>query len=76
MKTEVIHISISGAVQVGKSAVLAQIKAMLEAYGYCVAIPDREERNNPSRSLVDASAHERPSLNGAVFVLTESVVKS
>ena len=66
-----IQIEISGSVQVGKSAVLATIRDLLIANNYCVAIPDREERRNPSSPLKTAASHEKPSKDGTVFVLTE-----
>lgn len=67
----VIQINITGPVQTGKTAVLASIKAMLEKDGYCVAIPDREERNNPSYPIDSAAPHEQPKRDKTVFVLTE-----
>lgn len=66
----VIQINITGPVQTGKTAVLASIKAMLEKDGYCVAIPGREERNNPSYPI-DSAGHEQPKRDRTVFVLTE-----
>jgi len=68
----VIQINITGPVQTGKTAVLASIKALLEEQGYCVAIPDREERNNPSHPIDSAAPHEKPKCDKTVFVLTES----
>lgn len=67
----VIQINITGPVQTGKTAVLASIKAMLEKDGYCVAIPDREERNNPSHPIDSAAPHEQPKRDKTVFVLIE-----
>ena len=67
----VIKIQVIGSVQTGKSAVLASIKEMLESYGYCVAIPEREERNNPSAALNHAKIHECPVHDKTVFILTE-----
>lgn len=69
----VIQIVVTGPVQVGKSPVLASIKAMLEGFGYCVATPSREERNNPSPTLENGESHQIPSREWTVFVLTESV---
>lgn len=67
----VIQINITGPVQAGKSAVMASIKAMLEQHGYCVAVPDREERNNPSHPIDSAPQHAQPGRDKTVFVLTE-----
>ena len=71
----VIYIHISGPVQAGKSATLQSIRHLLEGHGYCVAIPDRSERNNPSETLEQSPAHELPNLDQTVFVLLEAVVK-
>ena len=68
---ELIHISITGKVQTGKSAILQSIKELLEQHNYCVAVPDREMRHNPSANLTNAAAHERPKKDTAVIVLTE-----
>lgn len=68
-----IHIDISGPVQSGKTAALQSIKSMLEDHGYCVAIPDRGERLNPGPHLRNASGHEKPKLDEAVFILREHV---
>jgi len=67
----VINIEIKGPVQTGKSAVMASVKQMLEAEGYCVAIPERGERNNPSSPIKDAASHEQPKRDRTVFILTE-----
>ena len=72
----VININISGTVQVGKSAVLQSIKDMLESRNYCVAVPCRDERNNPSDDLDKGVTHEIPGKDSTVFVLSESVEKS
>ena len=69
MKTITIHIS--GDVGTGKSSVLASIRDLLEGYGYCVAIPSREERNNPSMGLAVAATHELPDPDKTVIVLNE-----
>lgn len=71
-ETLVINIHVNGPVQCGKSAVLATIKETLEGQGYCVAVPDRMERNNPSRPITTAPNHEKPKQDRTVFVLTES----
>lgn len=71
MKTKIITISVSGPVGSGKSAVLQSIATMLQDYNYCVAIPDRSERTNPSDDLEHAKDHERPSKDHTVIVLTE-----
>lgn len=68
-----IHIAINGEVGSGKSAVLRAIAELLANSGYCVAIPDRAERNNPSRPLQTAAEHERPRPDETVFILTERV---
>ena len=70
---EVITIRISGPTQSGKSSILATIKETLEAHELCVAIPDREERNNPSKNLRIAEKHEQPNRDTTVVVLSESV---
>lgn len=70
---KVIHISISGPVQTGKSAVYQSIKKMLEQRGYCVAVPDRAERLNPSDNLDNAASHEKPTKDETVVVLTEHI---
>lgn len=67
----IIQILVSGPTQCGKSSVRASIKDMLEQYGYTVAIPDREERNNPSERIGTAAPHEIPELDKTVFILTE-----
>ena len=67
----VIQINITGPVQTGKTTVLSSIKAMLEKDGYCVAIPDREERNNLNPPFASAAPHEKPKPDKTVFVLTE-----
>lgn len=69
--SNVIRISVSGRVQTGKSAVLQSIRDMLDKAGYCVAIPERAERNDPSLPLHQALAHEKPDPDATVFVLTE-----
>lgn len=66
-----IHISITGKVQIGKSAVLQSIKQLLESHNYCVAVPDREERHNPSSPIESAKQHEKPSKDDTVFILSE-----
>lgn len=67
----VITIEISGNVQTGKSAVLASIRDLLIKNNYCVAIPEREERHNPSSPLKTAAAHEKPGKDNTVFILNE-----
>lgn len=67
-----IHINISGASSTGKSALLATIRDAIASHGYCVAVPERGERNNPSKSLEDAAPHEKPKYDSTVIVLTET----
>lgn len=69
----VIYIHISGNVQTGKSATLQTIRQLLENHGYCVAVPDRAERRNPSVTLAQAEPHEKPNPDHTVFVLSESI---
>jgi len=69
MNTITIHVS--GAVQTGKSAVLASIRDLLEGAGYCVAVTSREERYNPSTGVTVAAPHERPDPDKTVIVLQE-----
>lgn len=71
MTSKIITVSVSGPVGCGKSAVLRSIAKMLEEHNYCVAIPDRSERINPSSDLDEAKKHERPSKDKTVIVLTE-----
>lgn len=71
----IVQINIIGPVQSGKSAVLATIEKMLREYGYCVAVPDSEYRNNPAAPLHSAEPHELPQIGGTVFVLSETVTK-
>ena len=70
-KFHIIDITVSGETQCGKSAVLASIRSLLEKHGYCVAIPDCAERNNPSQPLSRAEVHELPNADRTVFVLRE-----
>lgn len=70
MKT--IHINISGTSSTGKSALLATIRDAIACHGYCVAVPERGERNNPSKNLDTAAPHEKPSYDNTVIVLTET----
>lgn len=70
----IIEIQVTGPVGSGKSAVLASIRDMLEGHGFCVAIPNREERYNASRPLTEAKHWERPSLDQSVVVLTERCI--
>ena len=72
-KAVAIQINISGPVQTGKSAILSSIKEMLTDRGYCVAIPEREERLNPSETLDTAPEHERPEKDKTVIIITESL---
>ena len=74
-KPNVIYIEISGSVQIGKSAVLQSIKGMLEGFNYCVVVPDRAERHNPSKCISKSASHEQPSQDNTVIILSESVVK-
>lgn len=67
---EVIEIEIKGNVQTGKSAIAASIGDMLRNFGYCVAVLDPAERNNPSRSLATAAEHEKPSKTGTILSIT------
>lgn len=48
-KLKYMKITIDGPIACGKSAALQAIKTALEEHGLCVAIPDREERFNPSK---------------------------
>lgn len=73
ISTNIIEISIIGPVQCGKSAILASIREMLVAYQYCVVIPDRAERLNPSNEISVSASHEKPSIDGTVIVLTEGI---
>lgn len=68
----IIQINIAGPVQTGKTAILQEIKRLLESHNYCVAVPDRGERHNPSEPLDSAAAHEKPKPDNTVIVLTES----
>ena len=70
MKT--IHINISGTRSTGKSAILATIRDALACHGYCIAVPERGERNNPSKNLEQAAPHEKPKVDSTVIVLTET----
>ena len=72
-KMNVIKITIEGPVQSGKSAVLQSIKGMLESFNYCVAIPNREERRNPSACISSAAPHEKPRQDKTVIVLAEKL---
>lgn len=74
-QVKMIQIDVSGPVGTGKSAIAASIKKMLESHGYCVAIPQREERNNPSKDLENAAHHEKPKPDSTVIVVTEDCVK-
>ena len=67
----IIKITVAGPAQSGKSAIAASIRELLERAGYCVAIPSREERLNPSQTLSAAKSHERPRLDETVVVLHE-----
>ena len=72
MKTlNILHVNISGSVQTGKTATLQSIKRLLESNNYCVVIPDREERHNPSNPIEEAASHEKPDKDKTVIVLTE-----
>jgi len=70
-RTKVIEIQLQGPVQSGKSSVMQSIKGMLEDYGYCVSIPNREERNDPADPLSNAASHEKPSKDDTVIILSE-----
>lgn len=67
----IIRIEILGKVQTGKSALLQSIHKLLLDNNYCVAIPNREERHNPSSNLNQAASHERPNKDETVIILTE-----
>ena len=69
-----IEISIKGPVQSGKSCVLSSIRDLLESHGYCVAVPEREMRYNPTGTLNDALPHEMPRRDSTVFVLVEAAL--
>lgn len=71
MKHQCITITVSGATGIGKSAVAATIRAALEHHGYCVAIPDRAERLNPSLPIGKAALHEVPAIDSTVIVIAE-----
>ena len=66
-----IQITIEGKAQTGKSAVLQSIKKMLEDHKYCVAIPERGERFNPSADIKEAKSWEKPKKDKTVIILTE-----
>ncbi len=70
-KTNIIYISVNGKTQIGKSSILQTIKKKLESYNYCVVVPERMERLNPSSDLDDGLAHEVPKKDNTVIVLTE-----
>lgn len=76
MKTNVIHIEITGPVQTGKSAIAASIKAMLDSHGYCVARPNREDRNNPPREIALAGAYEKPMKDTTVIIISEHLTEN
>lgn len=71
MKPQCILVNVSGPVSSGKSAIAATIRVILENHGYCVAIPDKSERLNPSSPIATAAPHEAPTVNNTVIVITE-----
>lgn len=75
MTTKHIEIQIAGPVASGKSAILASLRQLLEGHGYCVAIPYRGERLNPSEGIEDSAPHEKPNLDETVITIREIVSK-
>lgn len=72
MKPEVMRIEIIGSCGIGKSAVMASIRDMLNKEGYAIAVLDPAERHNPSKNLEQAEHHEKPNRARAVIVLSET----